>query len=264
MSNRNTIFSQLDYEMLLEAYITAGDLRIALTVLVVMEEAGVQADSNTANPIVSYLRQGRSRPMEAFNILEEFAQAQRKVPAAAINAIIQTCVAMADLEQAIEVYKSLHTICPKGPNVETFNTLFQGCRTARRKELAMFFAAEMIQLKIQPNLLTYDRLVLVCGECGDIDDAFRYYEEMRDQGWHPRDGTYSQLIQMCAHYKDERAYAVLDDMKRLELPLWRPLAILDKAGMRPGGSALGANAAGKTAGEQPLLEGFYEKVAASI
>ncbi|KAF2817379.1 uncharacterized protein BDZ99DRAFT_505118 [Mytilinidion resinicola] len=196
MSNRKTIFSQLDYEMLLEAYITAGDLKTALTVLVVMEEAGVKADLNTANPIVAYLRQDPTRPMQAFNLLEEFAQSQRKVPTAAVNAIIQTCVAMPDLEQAIEVYKALHTISSKGPDIETFNTLFQGCRTARRKELAMFLAAEMIQLKIRPNLLTYDRLILVCTECGDIDDAFRYYYEMRDQGWQPRDGTFSLLIQI--------------------------------------------------------------------
>ncbi|KAF2502840.1 hypothetical protein BU16DRAFT_498694 [Lophium mytilinum] len=262
MSNRKTIFSQLDYEMLLEAYITAGDLKTALTVLVVMEEAGVKADLNTANPLVAYLRQDSTRPMEAFNLLEEFAQSQRKVPTAAVNAIIQTCVAIPDLEQAIEVYKALHTISSKGPDAETFNTLFQGCRTAKRKELAMFLAAEMLQLNIRPNLLTYDRLILVCTECGDLDDAFRYYYEMRDQGWHPRDGSFSLLIQSCARSKDERAYEVLADMNRLDVQLWKPLAILEKAGMRPEGfSEVGGTS--KTVDYEPLLEGPQDSATVS-
>ncbi|OCL03225.1 hypothetical protein AOQ84DRAFT_348060 [Glonium stellatum] len=225
LTNRNTIFDHQHYEMLLEAYINAGDIKTALSVLIIMQDAGVKPDDGTTSPILRHLQQDPERPMEAFTILQAFEQAGMKIPIAAVNCTIQAAVAVQDLEQAIEFYKALHVVSPAGPNTATFNILFRGCSKMGRKELAMFLAAEMIQLKVPPDSITYDRLILVCVGGHDIDDAFQYYEEMRDQGFIPRGGTFTSLVKACVQAGDSRAEEVIEDMRHLginmaKLELW--------------------------------------------
>jgi pentatricopeptide repeat protein len=91
-----------------------------------------------------------------------------------------------------------------------------------RKELAMFFANEMIQLGLKPDRLTYDRLILVCLQVDDLEDALLYYEEMRSlrrnpgaaEIMRPRKGTWEELIIRCAKVGDDRAVAMLKEYKQ--------------------------------------------------
>lgn len=77
----------------------------------------------------------------------------------------------------------------------------------------MFLASEMISLNLKPDRITYDRLILVCEQSGDMDDAIAYLEEMRSQGLRPRRGTYERLIDGLLEKGDERCVAVLRDYK---------------------------------------------------
>ncbi|KAH7128646.1 hypothetical protein B0J11DRAFT_275748 [Dendryphion nanum] len=214
LSLRNTVFTSYHYEMLLETYLNAEDLSAALYVISIMAEAGIDVDEATIHPLYIYLRETPSTPIRAFEILQTFESSGRKVPTAAINVCIQASVHLEDLTQAIEFYKALHTVCAAGPNVHTFNILFQGCHKAGRKELAMFLATEMLELKIAPDPLTYDRLVLVCCHSGDLTDALLYYEEMRSQGYVPRRGCFEHLINKGVELGEEKTQAVLEDMKK--------------------------------------------------
>ncbi|KAI4141419.1 MAG: hypothetical protein LQ340_007651, partial [Diploschistes diacapsis] len=92
------------------------------------------------------------------------------------------------------------------------------------KPTALFLAAEMRALDVAPDALTYDRLVLICakasggGEGGagggpkSLDDAWRYFEEMRRagsgegraKGWFLRRGTFAVLARKMAATGDER------------------------------------------------------------
>jgi pentatricopeptide repeat protein len=225
LTNRNTVFDHQHYEMLLEAYINAGDIKTALSVLIIMQDAGVKPDEGTASPILRYLQQDPERPMEAFTVLQNLEQAGCKIPTAAVNCTIQAAIAVEDLGQAIEFYKVLHTISHAGPNTATFNILLRGCSKMGRKELAMFLAAEMIELKVPPDAITYDRLILVCLNGPDIEDAFQYYEEMRDQGFAPRRGTFTSLVKVCTQAGDSRAQEIIEDMRHLgmdvaKLEIW--------------------------------------------
>ncbi|KAH7385497.1 hypothetical protein DE146DRAFT_208839 [Phaeosphaeria sp. MPI-PUGE-AT-0046c] len=235
LTARETIFTTHHYELLIQTHLNANDLSAALSVISIMADTKLKVDAGTCNPLFVYLRREKagepSRPMAAFYILQDFEASGRKVPTAAINACMQASIALKRFEEAIEIYKALHTVSHSGPNTQTFNTLFQGCHQNNRKELAMFFANEMIQLQLKPDRLTYDRLISVSLESGDLEDALLYYQEMRSTNvepgstrkMQPRRMTWEALIYKCVKNGDERAVALLKDYKRFEDEPRRPV-----------------------------------------
>lgn len=222
LTERATTLTSHHYELLIATYLKANDLPAALSVILIMVDASLKVDAGTCNPLFVHLCQENegeeSRPMHAFTLLQESEVAGRKVPTAAINACMQASIALDRFEEAIEFYKALHTVAHAGPNTQTFNVLFRGCRLSARKELAMFFANEMIHLDLKPDQITYDRLILVCCEAGDLEDALLYYEEMvstssSQRPMKPRRKTWELLITKCVRAGDERAVALLKAYK---------------------------------------------------
>ena len=217
LTERETTFTTHHYELLIETHLKAGDLAAAVSVILIMVDANLKVTAETCHPLYWYLRNEKpdapSRPIAAFKLLQDEEAKGRKVPTAAVNACIQASIALSRLEEAIEMYKALHSVSPTGPNTQTFNILFQGCSKASRKDLAMFLASEMIELDLQPDRLTYDRLIIVCMQARELDDALAYYEEMRELGMRPRRGTYEMLITQAAAKGDERCVALLRDFR---------------------------------------------------
>jgi pentatricopeptide repeat protein len=214
LSERDITFTSHHYEPLLEAYLKVDDLDAALSVILIMAGSGITVDEASIHPLYIYLKHDASRPLTAFAALQNFESTGRKVPTASINACLQASIHHDNLEEAIEIYKALHTVSRAGPNTQTFNLLFQGCHKAGRKELAMFLVSEMSKLGLKADAITYDRLVLVCCNADDLTDAFSYYEEMRDQGFEPRRGMFEVLIAKGVEMGDVRTPTVLEDMKR--------------------------------------------------
>lgn len=75
----------------------------------------------------------------------------------------------------------------------------------------------MVELKIRPNRLTYDRLLLTCLKEKDYEDAFRYYEEMMHGGYQPRLGTWTMMVKVCCDARDMRAFELIRKMEELGL-----------------------------------------------
>jgi pentatricopeptide repeat protein len=225
LTERETTFTTHHYELLITTYLKANDLSAALSVILIMVDANLKVDEGTCHPLYSHLSTEsmgeESRPMHAFTLLQDFEAAGRKVPTAAINACMQASIALNRFEEAIEIYKAFHTVSHAGPNTNTFNILFRGCHRYVRKELAMFFANEMIQLGLKPDRITYDRLMLVCLQAGDLEDALLYYEEMTSADaasgskatMKPRKKTWELLIHKSVVQGDERAVALLKAYK---------------------------------------------------
>ncbi|MCJ1410577.1 hypothetical protein MMC19_004663 [Ptychographa xylographoides] len=217
LGNRTTSLQPYHYEALFEAYLAGDYFRAALTVLTVMASSTTALPTEaTTRPLYLYLRQSPQYPIQAFTTLKNLHKANKTIPTVAINAIIEAHVAHSDLTAAITVYKSLHTLSSTGPTTATFNAIFRGCSKARRKDLAMFMAAEMLALKVDPDALTYDRLVLVCIEGGtevDLDDAWRYFGEMKDRGWWPRRGTLVAMAKKGCERGDERIWELVEEME---------------------------------------------------
>ncbi|KAF1850568.1 uncharacterized protein K460DRAFT_361339 [Cucurbitaria berberidis CBS 394.84] len=225
LTERETTFTTHHYELLVATYLNADDLSAALSVILIMADARLKVDAGTCNPLYRYLStetsEEGSRPMHAFSLLQEFEAAGRKVPTAPVNACIQASIARDRFEEAIEMYKALHTVSHAGPNTQTFNELFRGCHLTARKDLAMFLTNEMMELGLKPDVITYDRLILVCVTSGDLEDALQYYKEMRTVDargsgkgpMQPRPGTWERLIHECVVQGDERAVALVEDYK---------------------------------------------------
>jgi hypothetical protein len=258
LTERETVLTTHHYELLIMTYLKANDLSAALSVILIMVDANLKVDTGTCIPLYRYMFTDTggswSRPMLAFNLLQDFEAMGRKVPTAAVNACMQASVALQRLEEAVEMYKALHTVSHDGPNTQTFNILFRGCHQSARRELAMFFAKEMIQLGLKPDRLTYDRLILVCLQSDDLHDALLYYEEMLAVGatsgstraMKPRKTTWELLIHKCVVQSDERAVAILKDYKE---GVEEPRTLVEKAvidrfeyGILPHAEELGAHA----------------------
>lgn len=228
LTERETVFNTHHYELLVQTYLNADELSAALSAILIMADANIRVNAGTCIPLLAYLRKKNagesSRPLHAFNILQDFEASGRKVPTAAVNTCIQASIALDRFEEAIEIYKALHTVSKAGPDTQTFNILFQGCSKNARKGLAMFFANEMIQLGLKPDRLTYDRLISVCLQSDNLEDALLYYEEMRStplkagssRTMQPRKRTWEALILRCVSKGDDRAVATLKDYKLLE------------------------------------------------
>ncbi|KAI4197168.1 MAG: hypothetical protein LQ350_006112 [Teloschistes chrysophthalmus] len=212
LGNRSQKLQRYHYEALIESYLPS-DLQTALTVLTLMASSRIRPTESSTRAIFLHLQQSSDLPESAIAILRDLKQQQRLIPVEAVNVIIESHIYHERFDTALETYKMLHTLCPSGAVTGTFNTLFRGCRS--RKEIAMFLASEMVAMKVPPNALTYDRLVLVCVEASstkeDLTDAWRYVEEMRGGGWWLRLGTAKALAKKACALGDERIWDLQGD-----------------------------------------------------
>ena len=201
------------YEALLETYMAAKDLRATFTLLSVMVAASHPPTEASTRPIFTYLSQSPSLVATAVSILEQLCEQDRQTPIQAVNVIIEAYIFHRDVASSLSIYKTLHKFGDSlKPNTATFNLLFRGCTQDARKDLAMFLAAEMVALKIAPDVLTYDRLILVClNSENSIDDAWRYFEEMRGMGWWPRSGTATALATRACERGDQRIWRLAEE-----------------------------------------------------
>ena len=122
-------------------------------------------------------------------------------------------------------------------NIDTFNILLKGCRTASPPDdqQASFLVSELLALRVVPTSLTYDRLILVFTEAAKfvlrqvrasahlpessdserarglemLDWAYRHLADMQPLGWIPRFGTLEMLAVALAKARDERCWEVL-------------------------------------------------------
>ena len=208
------------YEALLETYISGKDLRTALSLLTTMKTAGYPPTEASTRPIFTHLRQSRHLPGKAQNILFSLRDEGRAIPIQAITVLIESHIHHQNLSAALELYKSMQRLSADlTPDTATFNVLLRGCARQKRKDTAMFLASEMVALKVSPDALTYDRLLLVCLQTEEgLDDAWRYFEEMKTAGWRPRGGTANSLARKACAMADVRVWNLVDDEPGRGLP----------------------------------------------
>ena len=220
LGQRSTPLAVHHYESLLEAYLAASDLRTALKVFEMMQSSRHPPTDATARPLYLFLRKSQSRCDDAFAILSRrrarpLAGTPNKVkqasmPVCVYNALIEARIDVMGLDSALDLYHILPSLCPNQvPTTHTFNVLLRECRLAERKDVALFLAAEMEVRKVAADELTYDRMILICLGDSDrqsLDDAWKYWERLRKQGWWPRYGTSVALANSLLKAGDDRAY----------------------------------------------------------
>ena len=212
LGRRSTTFNLEHYELLLDAYVRAKDLKTAMKVLVIMHKSGLNSEEESTRNLYDFFREKPSRILRAREIIIEMHDEREDIPLVALNCLIRALIETGDLTTGISVYKTIHELCSSKPNAETFNILFRGCRDPVRMDLAMFLAAEMRALKVSPNHLTYDRLVLICTSAGALDDACKYHRELRTEGFTLRDGTMRRLLRCLGSTGDARAWDIVREL----------------------------------------------------
>lgn len=224
LGKRSSSLAPYHYESLLESYLGANDLRTALSVLIIMQSTPSPPTDATTRPLFLYLRARPSRCADALLILESRLNPDPSsvapftvptIPVPAINAIIEAQVHASDLPSALNTYSHITTLAPAaGPTTFTFNVLLRGCSKLGRRDTAMFLAAEMRARGVAPDALTYDRLMLTClngSARRDLEDAWRYWAELRGRGWWARRGTVVLLARRSAEAGDERVWDLLSE-----------------------------------------------------
>lgn len=240
LSRRGTVFQSIHYEQLLATYIASEfpDLRAALTLLTIMATVKLEPTALSTRPLYTYLRDNPDQLSEAFDILTSLRDEDRIVPVAAFNVIIEAHVENRNIEEALIVYKAMHTFERPShsehhkalANVETFNLLLRGTyRAYPDYQTALFLASEMLALGIRPDDMTYDRLILVCLGANVRDHAYRYYLEMDSLGFQPRNTTIAILAKKFASVGDDRCWDILQRAQDRGNPLPRTKTDVEKA-----------------------------------
>lgn len=235
LAKRGETFTALHYQLLLSAYLSNSppDLKRALSILSIMASEKLSPSQETTRHLFTLLRRSPRRTALTLQHLRTLHAENRLIPIAALNLIIESHVAQKKLNQAMDVYKLIHTFAPitEGPkptfaNIETFNLLLRGCRTASPPDAdqASFLVSELLALRVKPTALTYDRLILVFVAAGEhylhqtkneakgkqlLDYAYRHFTDMQPLGWMPRFGTVEKLAVTLAGVGDERCWDVL-------------------------------------------------------
>nr|POE85415.1 hypothetical protein CFP56_43731 [Quercus suber] len=256
LSKRGAVFQAVHYEQLMTCYLSikVPDLKRALSVLTIMASENLEPTATETRSLYLYLRDKPSEVNEALLHLRALHQQGRRIPIAALNLLIESYLDQNNVDDAMKVYKLIHTFVPRHAgaqksfaNIDTFNFLLRGCRTGPDARLAGFLVSELLALRIVPNALTYDRLILVFVLAGRklvhtddsvltrdpfsdiltptgpdaqdpdrrarglelLDWAFRHFQDMQTLDWLPRFGTIEKLAVELAAVADERCWDVL-------------------------------------------------------
>lgn len=80
----------------------------------------------------------------------------------------------------------------------------------------MYILGDLKAANITPNEDTYARIIItfLAVQGPEYDHAFLYLEEMKKAGYIPRAGVYATFVKKCVYHNDDRAWAVVEEMKR--------------------------------------------------
>jgi hypothetical protein len=184
LGERKTPFVLSDYEALVDTYVMAGDIDSAFRILCMIKKTNVELEESSTRSILTYMIQTKMEPWVAWTFLKRLqTEEKRDIPIAAANVIIELCAQTRAMTEAVDIYKELHTVCLGGPETTTFNHLFNACRNSQRHDICTFLVQEMIFLKVLPNRMTYENLILFCVDSDRYKEAYKYLVEMTGSGF---------------------------------------------------------------------------------
>ncbi|TVU47988.1 hypothetical protein EJB05_07606, partial [Eragrostis curvula] len=128
--------------------------------------------------------------VDSFRRLERMVRAREDAdPAGLFNALLRTLCQEKSMSDARNVYHALKYEFPV--NLQTFNILLSGWKSADDAEA---FVAEMRELGVEPDLVTYNSLIDCHCKNRGVDKAYELLDEMRKKDISPDVITYTSLI----------------------------------------------------------------------
>jgi pentatricopeptide repeat protein len=205
------VWKEYHFAPLVETFCKAGDIREAFATLSLMRQSDVEPTLETAYPIFQVISTSDEKVDEAWGIVEDLKKEGRQVDVVAYNTLIQSCVAIGDLQRALGTYKAAKELEVK-PDVETYNLLLSACIAAEHRELGDRLLKEMREASLRPNERTYERLIVLCLTQAMYEDAFYYLEEMKSIKLKPPQAVYEAIIRKCVFVGDSRYKIAVDEM----------------------------------------------------
>jgi hypothetical protein len=259
LASRGTKLGQYHYEPLVECYAGADDLENALRVLCIMAQAGMEPDSGSTRSIYQLLT--RLSPDEAVRRAPRSLLRCREygdVPVAAVNVVLEGMLHHGASEAAVNLYKSIRTICSTGPTLATFDIILR--MHEPDPTVAAFLAGEMQVLGMRPGRDTYDRMVRIYTEAGSLEVALRYLDEMgvafgrelKRRGWLVPT-TAVALLKRCIREEHSATWAVIEECEARGLHVAETARKLTKAKEEGTGGSWGSGAALAAVEEESTL-----------
>lgn len=201
---------QKDYENLVETHTTAGSLISAFEVMCSMRKAGMALAENTTRSVRMYMIQTKIRPRDAWGMLKRLKASKHDIPPECARVVIELCEHEAQddpfaVDEGVDLYKDLYTLCPGGADVTIYNTLVSMCRHAQNREAAMFVVKEMASLGVVPNATTFESLIFMCLDAGNYESAYLYFQDMIERGFTPDEEAKTEIRDQCTGSSDKFA-----------------------------------------------------------
>ncbi|KAF2213228.1 hypothetical protein CERZMDRAFT_21364, partial [Cercospora zeae-maydis SCOH1-5] len=171
LSKRGSAFQPIHYDLLISAYLSATppDLGRAISILTIMPLEKLEPTVEQTRGLFLHIKDKPDLVKQAITTLRELHLQGRKISITILNLLIECYIEQKNLAEAMKLYKVIHTFAPlsKGAqksfaDIETFNLLLKGCRVVDPPDehQASFLVSELLALRIVPNAMTYDRLIL--------------------------------------------------------------------------------------------------------
>ncbi|KAH7035408.1 uncharacterized protein B0I36DRAFT_318287 [Microdochium trichocladiopsis] len=206
------------YEALMEASLKRNDLEKALTVTCLMSGEGLAVDASSTRPIFLTLQDSETDTDRALQILGKL-RAQRSVPIASFNVVLEAIISQRGFQAALDVYRSVRNFSSDLPDLRTFHILLSRCTKETSRN---FIVAEMESFSVKPNRATYNRLIRISARQQNYEAAFRYLQDIRELRkpseslsngpWMGR-ATALELIKRCIQNHDPRAQELLEESR---------------------------------------------------
>ncbi|KKZ66296.1 hypothetical protein EMCG_07960 [[Emmonsia] crescens] len=226
LREREGIFLLEDYNCLVDTYLAAGNLSLALRVLCTAQTATFTLDETATRSIFTYCIEKNIPPRTVWQKLTNMKTKERRnVPLVAVNAVIEMAVHHKSMTVALEFYRELADVFKHRPSATTFNHLIRGCRVTGAHEMANFFVQEMILLDVFPDRMTYEYLVLLCVDAGRFREAHRYFVEMMDSGFALTPGSKVHVRTRCFDSEDQYAKLLQYDSEIRKPIARRPMVL---------------------------------------
>jgi len=203
------------------------DVGYAFALLHLMAEEKITPTNTTTQPVVRMLAANKENRTNAIEWLKTKATSGKNISIHAWNCLIAAqvgtvgknlSVGLPEFQQAIGLLDDAKSF-GISPDTRTYNLLLRGCMRFRYPERGRNLYRMMLDLGVERNGETHERLILLTLLEEDYEDAFLHLEQMQDEKFVPSALVLMAIAKKCAGKVDARWKACVRKMESLGYPI---------------------------------------------
>eukprot|EP00299_Pterocystis_sp_00344_P011879 c5614_g1_i2.p1 GENE.c5614_g1_i2~~c5614_g1_i2.p1 ORF type:complete len:631 (+),score=132.42 c5614_g1_i2:1-1893(+) len=181
-----------------EAYATTGSQTQLIHLINNMMVQGVKIHLGLWKQITDCLCQSPERIDAAYFELANLAKENKPVAVGTINLIIQACARALELDRAFATFAEIEKTFKLQPDVHSFNGLILACAMLRMTTPAFRVFEKMQKANIQPVARTFTNLIFACLRGNDLQRAIEICGIVKDQNVSLTVDAYLHVIRKAA------------------------------------------------------------------